>query len=71
MSRCPQCGMKECCGGDFAPEVYKLEAELAEALELLKNASFISTRKPMAAQYWADRRDRFLRENIENRVSDE
>jgi len=29
MSRCPECGMKECCGADYAPRLETLEAENA------------------------------------------
>ena len=30
MSRCPECGMKECCGGSMSEEIDRLRAELAE-----------------------------------------
>lgn len=28
--RCPDCGMKECCGAYMAPEIERLEAKIAE-----------------------------------------
>ncbi len=31
--RCPICGSKECCGGDVAQQVERLEKEKAELIE--------------------------------------
>ena len=30
MSRCPECGMKECCGGDMAAEITRMESALSK-----------------------------------------
>ena len=30
MARCPECGMKECCGAGMSPEIDKLEARVKE-----------------------------------------
>ena len=35
MSRCPECGMKECCGADMAPEIETHEATIADLHERL------------------------------------
>ena len=36
MSRCPQCGMKDCCGGDFVAELEAAHTEI-ERLQRLRD----------------------------------
>ncbi len=36
MSRCPECGQKECCGASMHEDVRRIESQLERAVELLK-----------------------------------
>ena len=36
MSRCPICGMKECCGGELTEEIEALQEQLKEAREVIE-----------------------------------
>ena len=47
MSRCPQCGMKECCGADMDPVIEKHASTIAELRE--RHAAFVRRIREHAA----------------------
>lgn len=59
MSRCPDCGMKECCGADMAPRIADLESQLAEANGWLKHYNKTDTER------WTDLKEMIKAANAE------